>query len=76
MATKAVRSAKARITEVEELAGYITVILAAKEYNMTREAIGNFIQRGHIPAIRVGGKCLMIRKSDLDNFLQSRVTYS
>jgi hypothetical protein len=70
MATKTVREKKAQIEEVNELGGYTTVVYAAEKYNLPREQIGNYVQRGHIPAIRVGGKCLMIRTYDLEKYLE------
>jgi hypothetical protein len=72
MATRATAQSKARIKDVDELGGYITVARAKTQYNIPSTEFDNYIQRGGIPAIRLNSRCLMVKPEDVETYLATR----
>jgi predicted site-specific integrase-resolvase len=52
--------------------GFVTVQQAAQMAGMAVVSIHSRIRRGTLPATRINGKCLIIRKSDVERIIQDR----
>lgn len=52
----------------------LTLRQAAEALSVDASYVGKLIKRGELPQVRVGRKCIRVRRSDLDVFIQRRVT--
>ena len=53
---------------------YLTVAEIAEQLKMNPQTIRNWIDRGSLPAVRVGPRRVRVRQADLDEFLSKAAT--
>jgi excisionase family DNA binding protein len=53
---------------------FLTVAEVAARLKLTRQTIRNWIDRGELPAVRVGRRRVRVRRSDLDQFIEAGST--
>ena len=53
----------------EDIEEFLTVAEVADRLKMNQQTIRNWIDRGELPAIRLGGRRVRIRQADLDEFV-------
>ena len=56
------------------LPAYLTVGEVAELLRLNQQTVRNWIDRGELPAVRVGERRVRIRQSDLDEFLAAGAT--
>jgi excisionase family DNA binding protein len=54
---------------------FLTVAEIAELLKLNQQTIRNMIDRGDLPAIRVGARRVRIRRADLEHFLEQGQTY-
>jgi hypothetical protein len=53
-------------TTVDRLGEWFTIDGAAREYQTTYNAVKGYLRRKHVPVLKLGGKCTVVRLTDLD----------